>query len=278
MFLQKQKIEPLTCSFFFRTISTKLVKKHFLSLAAQPHVAQLAAPMAAARRPVPDHVLRAQQLAALAHAAAAPVVIVVRLGVSVGEELAGTPALVARDARLVPLAVPHALGSRQQVVLFDYDRTRSRQLVGAHQLRTRLDVAREGPVALDAVVGHAVARLTAHKLRPLRVRAEHLLEGKCAEAGRLPHRDRELQQRRVRLLRNGTELHPHQLRLVLALARQQVATARALLSVGIVTAFALNTHTWAVFLTTRPIPSCLERPAFDTRIAIHVVARVSVAV
>jgi hypothetical protein len=35
--------------------------------------------------------------------------------------------------------------------------------------RARLDVAREGPVALDAVVFHAVARRAAHKVGVLRV-------------------------------------------------------------------------------------------------------------
>jgi hypothetical protein len=248
-----------------------------VAFAAQQWVAQLAALLAPSRRPVPDHVLRAQQLAALAHAAAAPVVVVVCLGVAVDQVFISMATLVARDALLPQLAVPHALGRRQQIVLFDHDGTRTRQLVGAHQLRARLDVAREGSVALDAVVGHAVARLTAHEVRPLRVRAEHLLEGKCAEAGRLPHRDRELLRRRG-LLRNRTERHPHQLSLVLVLASRQVATARALLRVGIVTAFALDAHTWAVFLTTRPIPSCLTRLAFDTRSVIHVVARVAVAV
>jgi hypothetical protein len=61
------------------------------------------------------------------------------------------------------------LAQLRDVLGFHHHRACFRVFASYILFRARLDVAREGPVALDAVVFHAVARRAAHKVGVLRV-------------------------------------------------------------------------------------------------------------
>ena len=136
---------------------------------------------------------RAADVRAVQHAWASNVLCVCEGTVYIcgAKQMVGMASLVARDACLAPLAISHTLPGGQQIVPLDYDRAHTWQLVHLRPFRTGLDVAREGPVALNDVVLYPVALRAANKIGVFFVRAEDLLERERTKTRHLPHGDRQ---------------------------------------------------------------------------------------